>query len=367
MGWRTNGVAALGAGLACLVLLAPRVAAAQSSLDPNVISQYGEIETPRSAGMGGALRALGTGSTGIFMNPAAIASTAAFHIDALTQLAVETRRWVLGAAVSDSITSKLAGALAINGTPISMDPNGIARSTLSVRLGLAFPITDRFILGITGRYENDKQSGEAPPNYGFCQSLVSGGLVDTSSGAFPQGNGKCPGGTGTNTQGRESLINTATLDFGLLIKPTDQLAIAFVGQNLTYANNGFLPMIAAGGIGYGTDVFAIEVDGLADFSSWGIPGAEKPKARIMAGGEYKAAGVVPIRAGYRFDQGASLSTLSVGSGYVGSEFAIEVSGSRSISNPGVTSIFFSASYFLESTGITRGSGVSNGVSSGGLQ
>ena len=35
----------------------------------------------------------------------------------------------------------------------------------------------------------------------------------------------------------------------------------------------------------------------------------------MAGGEYKIAGVVPLRAGYRYDQGAKLSTASFGSGF----------------------------------------------------
>jgi hypothetical protein len=243
-----------------------------------------------------------------------------------------------------------------------MDPNGIERSTLDVRLGLAFPITDRFIIGLTGRYLNAKQSGEAPPSYGFCQSVVSGGLIDPTSGSVIRGNTSCPNGQNqSNQEDRFAVVNIPTFDAGLLVKPTDQLALALVGQNLTYANNGFLPMIVAGGIGYATETFAIEVDGLADFSSWTIPGGPRATARIMSGAEYRAAGVVPIRAGFRYDEGAKLSTVSVGSGYVGSEFAVELSGSRSLSNPGVTSIFFSASYFLESSGVSRGSSVSTQV------
>jgi hypothetical protein len=156
-------------------------------------------------------------------------------------------------------------------------------------------------------------------------------------------------------------VNIPTFDAGLLIKPTDQLAIAVVGQNLTYANNGFLPMIVAGGLGYASDLFAIEVDGLADFSSWSYPGGPKATARIMSGAEFKAAGVIPIRAGFRYDEGAKQSTLSVGTGYVGETFAVEVSGSRSLANPGVTSIFFGASYFAESGNSAKGTSLANSV------
>src|ERR1700760_3257218 len=63
----------LAAGLSAgLCLLAPGRAAAQSKLPPSVTFNYGENETPRSAAMGGALRALATGSSALFLNPAAL-------------------------------------------------------------------------------------------------------------------------------------------------------------------------------------------------------------------------------------------------------------------------------------------------------
>jgi hypothetical protein len=149
------------------------------------------------------------------------------------------------------------------------------------------------------------------------------------------------------------MVDAATFDAGLLVKPMPQLAIAFIGQNLTYANNGMLPMITGGGVGYGADFFSIEVDAIADFSSWGVPGAAKPTARIMGGAEYKVAGVVPIRAGFRYDQGAKLGTASLGSGYVGTSFAVEASVKRTVSNPGATTIFLGLAYYLESSGLTN--------------
>jgi opacity protein-like surface antigen len=339
-------------------MLSPSLAQADPSpLDANIITEYGESETPRSAAMGGALRALGTGTTAIYQNPAALASARVYHIEALSQYTPETRRVVFGAAIVDSVTSRLAGSFSIMGTPIAMDPDGIRRSTLDLRLGLAFPITDRFIIGLTGRYLDVKQSGGAAPTFGFCNDAVSGGLVDTSSGAGPpRANLACPNHPDPNSgqlQDRNALVNAASFDAGLLVKPAETLAIAVIGQNLTYANNGFLPMLVGGGIGFGTDAFAIEVDGIADFSSWGVPHAAKPTARVGAGAEYKVAGIVPIRAGYKYDQGAKLSTVSLGSGYVGPQFAIELSAKRTVSNPGATTIFLSFAYYLESSGLTR--------------
>jgi hypothetical protein len=339
---RSSGkAAALAAGLSGgVAALVPGVAAADPSpLDANIITDYGESETPRSAAMGGALRALGAGSAGIFLNPAAMATTRVYHIEALTQYTPETHRWIVGGVIVDSITSRLAGAFSIMGVPLPMDPDGIRRTSLDLRLSLAYPITDRFILGVTGRYLKATQQGTAGSSYGFGSSVVSGGLFDPSSGPPP------------NT--RFALVNTATIDAGLIAKPTDSLYVAAIGQNLTYANNGFLPFLVGGGLGYGTDALSIEADALADLSSWGVPGAAKPTARVMAGAEYKVAGLVPIRAGYRYDQGAKLNTVSLGSGFVGNEFAIEASVKRTVSNPGATTVFLSFAYYLESSGLTR--------------
>ncbi len=275
---RVSKGSTLAGGLSgAVVLLAlvagPRPAAADPSpLPVAVISNYGESDTARSAGMGGALRAMGSGSAGIFLNPAAMAETPAYHLEGLTDYTFETRRWMLGAVVVDSVTSRLAGSFSIQGTPITMDPDGINRSQLDLRLGIAYPLTDKFILGVSARYFKATQSGLAGPSYGFGNSVVSGGLYDPTSGTPPTS--------------RDALVNTFTFDVGLIAKPTDALYIGLVGQNLTYANNGFLPLLVGGAFGYGANGFSIEADGLADLSSWSLPGALKPTARIMAGAEY---------------------------------------------------------------------------------
>src|SRR5512140_2901551 len=102
---------ALAAALSGGIALAPdRALADPSPLDPALISNYGEGETARSAAMGGALRALGSGTSAVFLNPAAMSEARVYHIDALTSFTPETRRWIVGGTVVDSVTSRLAGS-----------------------------------------------------------------------------------------------------------------------------------------------------------------------------------------------------------------------------------------------------------------
>ena len=161
------------------------------------------------------------------------------------------------------------------------------------------------------------------------------------------------GATSGTPASRFPLVNTFTFDVGLVAKPSDSLYIGLIGQNLTYANNGLMPLLVGGGVGYGAEGFSIEADGVADISSYSLPGALKPTARVMGGAEYLIGGVVPVRGGYRYDQGAKLSTVSLGSGYVGTSFAVEGSVKRTVSSPGATTIFLNVAYYLESTGLTR--------------
>jgi hypothetical protein len=314
---------ALG-GMMGVLAAGGRAGADPSSLPPPLIYNYGEIETARSAAMGGALRALGNGATGMFLNPATLAETRVYHVEALANFIPEAARQVYGGAIVDSVTGKFAGGVSLEGG--FMDPSGIDRSFIDARLDLAYPVSDRLFLGLEGRYIQVTQAGLGP----LGASVVSGGLIDATTGA------------------RQAFVNTATFDAGIAMQIAEGLFLGLVGQNLTNPNNGLQPTIAGGGIGYGTDNLSIEGDALADFTSWG-----KATARLMAGGEYLVANHVPVRLGYRFDQGANLHYLSGGLGYLGQEFSVDASVRRSLSSSGSTDLVFSLAYFLESTGITR--------------
>jgi opacity protein-like surface antigen len=330
---RRAGSAAPAAALVGALLLGPAPAAADpdpfnpTRLATPLLYNYGENETTRSGAMGGALRALGNGTSALFLNPAAMTTTRVYHVEAQAQLAPEAGRQLYGGNVVDSVTGKLAGAASFTGGFV--DPHGTNRSLIDVRAGVAYPVSDRLSIGVGGRWLKANQTAVTAP---FPLDSVSGGLGD------PTG----------KRDSRFSFVNALTFDVGLTARLGDSVYLAAVGQNLTYQNNGVLPTTVGGGIGFGNANLSLEGDAIVDLTSWG-----KTTARFMAGGEYLVADHVPIRLGYRFDQGAKLHTLSAGLGYIASEFSIEGSVKRTLSDPGITTMIFSISYFLETSGLTR--------------
>lgn len=305
---------------AALSLFWPSAAIAfdQNALPVPFANNYGDLETTRSSAMGGALRSMGSGTTGIFLNPAAMALTRIYHLEGILQATPEADKIMAGGVVVDSVLNSfgLAGGIAVLGG--FFDPSGVDWTTVDVRAGMGYALTERFYLGIGPRYANLSQGRE--------DSLPEGSATDE----------------------RTLYFSMFSLDAGLILKPTDTLFISIVGQNLVGTRRGVYPTTVGGGIGFGTQDFSLEVDGLADIGSY-----DGARARIMAGGEVLIADHFPLRAGYRFDQGANLHSLSAGVGYVGTEFSIETSVRRSLSSPGTTTIVVGLAYFLESTELLR--------------
>ncbi len=318
--------------LAPLAVLAALTSAGEAAADPSKLPpqfayDYGETETPKSAGVG-AMHALGSGVTAMYLNPANLGLSRSYHIGALGQFTPEAKRQLYGGTLIDS-TRRFSGGVSFIGG--FQDPDGINRKTIDARLALAFAVTKAFHIGASGRYVSIDQDGLGP----FGSSRASGGLVDPSE----------------PPPGRQRMLATATVDVGLTFRATEELAIAAFGQNLTYPNNGLLPTLVGAGIGYGTSDFSVEVDGLADLNSYG-----KPSPRVMAGGEYLLLNHVPLRAGYRFDMlngsGEKMShAVSAGVGYVEPRFGIEASVRRTVVGPSATMIFIGFAYYLESLGL----------------
>lgn len=307
--------------------------AEDTKLAPPLAYAYGENETPRSLAMGGALRALGNGTSAIFLNPANMPLTRLYHIEGGGQFTVEATRALGTATAVDSITSstRIAGGASFTGGVI--DPKGLDRVFTDARSAVAYPFGDRFFLGVGLRYLRMIQDGFGILDNSTAKtySPVSGGLVDTAGQ-------------------REAFVDTFTFDAGATVRIGESLHIGVVGQNLTHPGHAVLPTTVGGGIGYGTKDFSIEVDGLADFDSWSAI-----TARVMAGGEYLVANKYPLRLGYRYDQGADVHSVSGGVGYVSTEMSAEIAVRRTLSTSiNATMIGISLTYHLESSSLLSG-------------
>jgi hypothetical protein len=258
--------------------------------------ELGEIQHPRTLAMAGAQQAFGGSTSAIFVNPANLALYRVYHLEGVAAFSPEARRQSYGGAIADSSTSRLAGGF--GGTWNQMDPDGIKRTWADMRLAVAYPISDRIALGVTGRYLRATQRVGAGP---FGASLASGGTSE------------------------EPIFSQFTFDAGIGVSITEQLRLAVSGRNLTAPGSGLAPTVLAGGLGWSNQTVTVEADSLIDFTTFG-----EARARTMIGGEFLVADRVPIRGGYRYDAGMKTHAVSAGLGYVDRQFSIEVGGRRDV-------------------------------------
>jgi hypothetical protein len=271
--------------------------------------------------MGGALNALGVSTAALYLNPANLSLARVYHLEALGALVPEAQRETVGLAVADSVlnTSRLAGGVSLDWS--QLDPDGIHRSWTDVRAGLSMPVGDNLAFGATGRWLRVNQNVDTGP---FGTSLASDGT---------------PGAP---------IFNALTFDLGATAVILDGLHLAVVGHNLTNPGTALAPTTGAVGIGYSTPTFAVEADGLLDFTTWG-----RTEGRVMAGAEAFVAERYALRAGWRYDTGMRLNTPSLGFGYVDPKWSVELAVRHDlVSEHASTLVALSLRYFYDPTGGT---------------
>jgi hypothetical protein len=315
--------------LPLIALFATRPAYAdRSDLVPEVGYNYGELESGRIAAMGGAMRALGNGVSGVYQNPANIALTRVYHLQALAQIWPQARRQTYGASAVDSATGRLSAG--ISGHYGVLDPDGVDRRWTDVRLALAYPISERLYVGMTGKYLKLRENGFPRPGFGLPPpSIASSGL------------------------GTDPIVDGVTFDAGITAKPADSIFIGLVGTNLTNPGHGFQPLMFGGGIGYGTKDITAEVDVVADFTTYtNADGTTRSNVRAMAGFEYLAADHYPLRLGYRYDKNQSTHSISGGIGYLEPQFSVDIAVRHTVAGKDpygpVTALVIDLQYFVES-------------------
>lgn len=317
---RRNVLCSIASAIA--VVTAARVAHADpSSTTVEQGYELGEIQHPRTIAMAGAQQAWGGSTSALFLNPANLTLYRVYHLEAIATFAPEARRQSYGGAIADSSTSRLAGGF--GGTWSQMDPDGIKRSWTDLRLTLAYPLGDRFSVGVAGRYLRvDQRTGAGP----LGASLASGGTKD------------------------DPLVSEFTFDAGAAVAITEQLRLGVSGRNLTGVSTGLMPLGVAGGIGYSNGTFTVEADELVDFSTFN--GA---RGRTMVGAEVLLADRFPVRGGYRFDAGMKTHAVSLGAGYVDKRFSIEIGGRRDVvADHPATTMSVGLRLFIDSAGTSGG-------------
>jgi hypothetical protein len=221
----------------------------------------------------------------------------------------------------DSILNSGRVAGGLEGTWSQFDPDAMHRTWTDLRGALALPLGDHGALGATGRWLRVEQAAGAGP---FGPSPASSGTA---------------GGP---------LVNTFTFDVGATAAIGQALRIGVVGHNLTNPGTALAPTTGAAGIGYGTHEFAIEADGLLDFTTYG-----SVRGRVMVGGELFLADRYAVRGGWRYDSGTGLHTPTLGFGYIDPRWSVEVAVRHDlVSDHASTFTALSLRYFYDATGST---------------
>lgn len=292
-------VTALGA-------LTSRDAHAQRRLDDT-------MATPRMMALGGRAEALGTSTSAMFANPAAIVGSRSFHTDGYFLWDPTVNRFMGGSSVIDSTRSLFAAGFAYlydstatsNSSGVATDTRSVHDGRVNVSLGFA-----NHAIGIGGsvRYLN-----------------VSGGpLAQTGStlGTGPWGG--------------------FTFAAGLYFKPVQALQISVMGNNLNNPETTAAPLSVSGGLAFTpVPVFSAVADVLFDFRS-----AATPRGLYSGGLELFLANHYAIRAGYQYDdiRGGN-HTVTGGLGYLHRDFGVEF-GMRQMVHPEMqTTLMLSIRYF----------------------
>jgi hypothetical protein len=148
---------------------------------------------------------------------------------------------------------------------------------------------------------------------------------------------------------RGKTVQDLNVDAGITLKPFENFNLSLVGNNLTQPGNSYLPLELGGGLGYGTELFTIESDLVADFDTYA-----KTTLRGMGGLEVLAGGQYPLRIGYGYDDGQRSHALSGGIGYLSKEFSFDFAIRRVFGDVSTTAFFFSLKYHVEGLGIING-------------
>ncbi|MEM7137112.1 MAG: hypothetical protein AAF500_11065 [Myxococcota bacterium] len=273
------------------VLAAPGVVDAQTAAppgfsneaDPSLVPED-TLETAYTLGMGAGVRAGATGTSALAYNVSNMGAKRAYDIEAFSQLIPGDgdTYWTIGSSVVDSATSK--------------------RIALGTSMRGVFSGTDR-------QYDGwDWRTGvaiQAIEQLGLGLGVRWGRL---RSKTF-------------NEQRTGPTFNGVTLDASLTVTPLPMIKLAGLGYNLIKTNSSLAPQMAGGSVAIvPVESFTAGADLLVDLSTF-----EKNELLIGVGAQFIASEKVPLRIGYRRDNGREFNQITAGAGFTQGRFGVEMS------------------------------------------
>jgi len=241
---------------------------------------FNDLLGVRAQAFGGAYRAVASGNDALYYNPAGMAFSRRYNLDAdYIYHPISTAHWT-GLSLVDSTTSALAAGLDVHvGIDATQKPLNL---TWLGSFSLAYPIADIFSLGVTLRY------------------------VYLSNQTTSNGDHKVTG------------------DIGLMLQLPFGLSFAAVGYNLLPTQTTELPLSVGFGAAFhlGAESSIASSPALAfkgftlavDYLLKGLLSDKTMQHQIAIGGEYYIADIVPIRLGYEWGITEKRHVLSAGLG-----------------------------------------------------
>jgi hypothetical protein len=257
--------------------------------EPELIPTEDTLETTYGLAMGTGARAGATAISALAYNTSNMAAVSTYHVEAFSQIIPGSKSnggtyWTIGSSVTDSTTAKkLAMGTSFRGV---FSGENRRYSGWDWRSGIGVQAIPQLGIGLGFRWAR------------LRSEWVN--VDDVSERAGPSFDG-------------------ITLDVSMTVTPIPWLKVAGLGYNLIKTYSALAPQMAGGSLALTPiEAFSAGVDVLVDFTTF-----QKNELLIGAGLSYIAGEMVPLRFGYRRDNGRNLNQITAGLGFTKGKIGAE--------------------------------------------
>ena len=296
--WEKRAFWSVAVAVAIGVCAGPNLAGAQSQGSSGIGQEANPYpvpedtyETPYSLAMGLGVRAGASGTSALAVNASNMGDSGGYDIEAFSQIIPGggNTYWTIGSAITDSSTSE--------------------RISLGTSFRYVFPGNNRQYEGYDWR---------SALGIKLIEQLSLGASVRWANLNTRWANGNRLGPS----------LDRVTMDASITITPIPWLKVAGLGYNLIRTRSTLAPQMAGGSVSVApVPVFSFGGDVLVDLTTFN-------KTELLFGGaaQFIAGEMVPLRFGYRRDNGRNLNQLTAGTGFIRGRFGIEVGLRQTIGN-----------------------------------